>query len=636
MDEKELGLDQSITRRDFVHGAAFTLAAAAAGCGPSETQTPTTEEPVTAPDYDFELGPEWYGPGGTGDYANSHGNTPDLVRAAHEIRAGAPERAWSDALDDGGDYDLIVVGGGFAGLSAAHHFRRLNPGGRALVLDNHPIFGGEAKRNEFMVRGIRISGPQGSNDTGVLPATGEPDDYFTSLGIPRDLRYVQPDGAASDMRIPTDNYAFLYWQHDQFDVGHHFPGVEGASVKDFWNTGLESLPWPDPVKAAFAGARRLEVEGRQEGELGPWLDSMTVKHYYETVLGLPPEFTAYVDPILASIIGLGCDAISAWWGLHFELPGFRPPDRYADLDFHSFPGGNAGIARHFLKDLVPDGIGGGSSLDDVLFGSVAFDRLDRAENPVRLRLASTAVRVEHQGPAGSGQRVRVMYQRAGQYHVARGRMVVMASGGWVNRHIVRELPTGHRRAYETVGHSPVLVANVALSHWRFLERLGVSAAIWGGGFGFSANIRRPMEVGPESEPCHPDDPIVLTFYIPLYRPGMPLLEQGPAARGELLTTSFAEYERRIREQMVTLFSGAGFNPATDIAGIILNRWGHAYVNPGPGFMFGSGGQPAPPDVIREPIGRIAIGHSELQGHQNWVGAAAEGRRALETLLERYG
>ena len=506
MDNKALGLDRDITRRDFVHGAAFTLAAAAAGCSPSEREVPAPEEVTAPPEYDFELGPEWYGPGGTGDYAASHGNTPELVRAAHELRTGASERPWSEALDDGEEYDLIVVGGGFAGLSAAHHFRRLHPGGRALVLDNHPIFGGEAKRNEFMVRGIRISGPQGSNDTGILPATGDPDDYFTSLGIPRDLRYVEPDGAASDLRIPTDNYAFLYWQHDQFDVGHHFPGVEGASIKDFWRSGLESLPWRDPVKAAFAGARGLEAEGRQQGELGPWLDSMTVKFYYETVLGLPPEFTTYVDPILASIIGLGCDAISAWWGLHFELPGFRPPDRYADLDFHSFPGGNAGIARHFLKDLVPDGITGGPSLDEVLFGPVAFDRLDRAENPVSLRLGATAVRVEHQGPAGNGQRVRVMYQRDGQHHVARARMVVMASGGWVNRHIVSELPAGHRRAYETVGHSPVLVANVALNHWRFLERLGVSAAIWGAGSAFPPISVVPWTWGRSRSPAIPTTP----------------------------------------------------------------------------------------------------------------------------------
>ena len=100
----------------------------------------------------------------------------------------------------------------------------------------------------------------------------------------------------------------------------------------------------------------------------------------------------------------------------------------------------------------------------------------------------------------------------------------------------------------------------------------------------------------------------------------------------LLQASFRDLEREIREQMLRLFGDAGFDPAADIAGIVLNRWGHAYVNPGPGFMFGTNGSTPVPDVIRKPFGRIAIGHSELQGHQNWNGAAAEGRRAVEALL----
>ena len=109
-------------------------------------------------------------------------------------------------------------------------------------------------------------------------------------------------------------------------------------------------------------------------------------------------------------------------------------------------------------------------------------------------------------------------------------------------------------------------------------------------------------------------------------------EQGQLGRLELLNTPFRDMERRIREQMLRLFGEAGFDPARDIAGIILNRWGHAYVAPGPGFMFGVDGKTAAPDAIREPFGRIAIGHSELRGHQNWTGAAAEGRRAVEHLL----
>jgi hypothetical protein len=48
----------------------------------------------------------------------------------------------------------------------------------------------------------------------------------------------------------------------------------------------------------------------------------------------------------------------------------------------------------------------------------------------------------------------------------------------------------------------------------------------------------------------------------------------------MMGTSFVDYERRIREQFSEMFAPAGFDPGRDIAGIILNRWGHAYLNPG--------------------------------------------------------
>ena len=622
--DRELGIDREITRRDFIYGSSLLVGGALAGCNPTGDSAPAASQ-----DYGFTVGNDWYGPGGFGDYAESHGNTPELMRTAHDIRAGRFNASSASAADSGEVFDLVIVGGGFAGLSAAHHFHRLNPSGRALILDNHPIFGGEAKRNDFEVNGVHISGPQGSNDFAVQAKSGSPDDYFTALNLPREYEYAEPGGAAAGMRIPFDNYDYLHWHHDSFDVGHFFRDGNTPWVKDLWRTGLSDTPWSEQVQQAFRRLRQMQTAAPDGREIGPWLDSMTLKTCYEDVLGLPPEITSYYDPIMASIIGLGCDAIAAHWGRYFSLPGFVRPQDYDAVPLGSFPGGNAAIARHFVKNFNPDAIEG-SSFEEVLFGRLAFDELDRDGKPVRIRLKSTAVSVEQ-----SSDSVAVTYARDGELHRVTARTVVMASGGWVNRHVVRDLPDAYHRAYAAFMHSPVLVANVALTNWRFLERLGISAAIWSGGFGFTCNIRRPMVVGGQSQPLHPDEPIVLTFYAPIYKPGLPAKQQGIAGRAELLGTSFTGYERQIREQMTEMFSTGGFDPATDIAGIILNRWGHAYVNPGPGFRFGTNGKPAPPDVIREPLGRIAFGHSELRGHQYWSGAAGEGRRAIEALLDLH-
>ena len=82
-----------------------------------------------------------------------------------------------------------------------------------------------------------------------------------------------------------------------------------------------------------------------------------------------------------------------------------------------------------------------------------------------------------------------------------------------------------------------------------------------------------------------------------------------------------------------MFGASGFDARRDIAGIVLNRQGHAYVVQPPGFYFGKNGQPAPREVIREAVhGRITFAHSELHGSQVWQTATAEGQRAAEQIL----
>ena len=111
-----------------------------------------------------------------------------------------------------------------------------------------------------------------------------------------------------------------------------------------------------------------------------------------------------------------------------------------------------------------------------------------------------------------------------------------------------------------------------------------------GGFGYTCNIRNPMQVGGYQPPLDPEQPTILSFYTPFHRPGLPARAQVMQGRAELLTTSYPEYERRIHAQMLTLFGAAGFDPRRDVAGLILNRWGHAYSVPFPGFFGGASGR----------------------------------------------
>jgi spermidine dehydrogenase len=210
----------------------------------------------------------------------------------------------------------------------------------------------------------------------------------------------------------------------------------------------------------------------------------------------------------------------------------------------------------------------------------------------------------------------------------------MAGGGWITKHVVRDLDEGRRSAYEQFVYAPYMVANVALRNWRFLYKLGISSAVWFEGFGYELNVRKSATFGVDLPMVGPDFPTVLTLFVDFAKPGLPPPTQGHMGRAELLSTSFTDYERQIRQQMTEMFGPSGFDAKRDIAGIILNRFGHAFVIPQPGFFFGTDGKPPFRDALRNaPFGRIAFSHSDLAGNMDHREAFVESNRAIGQLLD---
>jgi spermidine dehydrogenase len=141
--------------------------------------------------------------------------------------------------------------------------------------------------------------------------------------------------------------------------------------------------------------------------------------------------------------------------------------------------------------------------------------------------------------------------------------------------------------------------------------------------------------GVDSPVVGPDLPTVLTFFVDFAKPGLPLAQQGSKGRAELLSTTYADYERQIREQLTDMFGASGFDAKRDIAGIVLNRFGHAFINPQPGFFFGLNNEPAARDILRAaPFGRIAFSHSDLSGAMDHRNAFLESNRAVGQLLDQ--
>lgn len=628
-----------ITRRDFVNGALVGSGAALlASCGPGRSSAEIPFAPSGSP---------WTGYGGVGDYASSNGNTEAVMDAAHGIRDLRYPDPSATAVDE--EVDLVIVGGGFSGMTAAYEFGRRAPAGSTcLLLDNHPVFGGEAKQNEFEVDGRRLTAPQGSNGS-VVPrenyvrgsfGDGYYDvftDYYREFGLPTQFELEPLAGGAERYNLTDYHFAPMYPGSEAgFATGYHFPGhgwAENPGQAAFSNT-----PWPAEVQKQiddFVQNRRQLPPEADHTEA--WLDTITYADLLDK-LGYGTEVRRYIDPYIAvGNFGVGSNAISAYAAHRMRLPGTAIRSKAedtaepADIGLVSFPGGNTVFIRAMLQRMIPESIGGDGGVASIASAPIDFASLDRGGAPLRIRLGATAIDVRHEGDPANAEHAVVTYVRDGKFRRVRTKAVVMGSGGWVNRNIVADLGDSHRAAYTEFRHAPVMVANVALRHWRFIDKIGFTNMRSFGGLGWQTSVRRNVALG-DTRPFTPDDPTILTFYIPFLQPELPAAAQGSAARMRLFSTSYVDFEKQLRDQLTAMFGEAGFDARRDIAGIILNRWGHAYCAPQPGFYFGTNDQPPPPDVIRRPHGRIVFAHSELLGAMSMAHSMHEAHRAIGQVM----
>jgi spermidine dehydrogenase len=616
--DKALGMDQKICRRDFLNSTLLASGSVLLGS--------LSPRQLLARD-------EWTGYGGVGDYANSNGNTYDVMSAGHQIRNHVFGSLPAETIDTGEVFDCVVVGGGISGLAAALFFKKYaGPELTCLVLEDHPIFGGEAKRNEFIVDGERIMGPQGSDHFQVPYPHSFIARFYDSIGLDlRDFKYQSWKSSSPEIPLGT---SFEDMQSPYgFFFGAKFGQKLGMWLINPWKKNLEGAPIPASMRSELLRYRKERKGGLPFDYPGDAksrrLDSMTIKQYLMETYGLSGET---IDTFMAdegSGFGAGPDGVSAYCMYAFDA------ERPLNDQTHSFPGGNAGVARQMVKTLLPQSISGPRTLAAVCRNKINFPVLDRPGQPSRIRLGSTVVWVKHEGNPATAEFLTVAYTRGGNVYRLKARSAVMAGGCWTSKHIVRDLPSLQRLAYDQFYRSPCLMANVAVRNWRFLYKLGISGCQWFEGFGSFTAVRKVPTFSTDNKTIGPDSPVVLTLKVIYPHPGLPLQEQGNLGRAQLLSTSFREYEQKIREQLTEMFSRTGFDPQRDIAGIVLNRWGHAYVSPQPGFFFGKDGNPAPRDILRAaPFGRIAFANTELSGAPDHRTAIGEAHRAVSQLLNQ--
>ncbi|UCC50132.1 MAG: hypothetical protein JSV68_13555 [Anaerolineaceae bacterium] len=210
------------------------------------------------------------------------------------------------------------------------------------------------------------------------------------------------------------------------------------------------------------------------------------------------------------------------------------------------------------------------------------------------------------------------------------------------RNIVSDMPQEQKDAYDRFHYSAYMVANVWINNSRALDKLnfGYSGGIWDPRIANCLTIADGITEAGNDPNRDPERPNCITMWCPQLPD--PEFEgdyeaQSRRAREDMLGKSFEDYEILIRQELLDVFGDVGFDPAEDIEGIAINRWGHAEIICYPGFAFGSGSSDEPTPGVpifdaAQRFGRIAFAHTDLNGIADNQGTTRVSRRAVNDLL----
>jgi spermidine dehydrogenase len=580
------------------------------------------------------------------------GSHPGSFENAHALRDGD---FWSQRLkqeDTGEHYDLVIVGGGISGLSAAHFYRAARPNARILILDNHDDFGGHAKRNEFHLGGkLQLMNGGTLEIDSPRPYSKVADGLLKELGIDPPALSAACDqvglypGLGMSRGVFFDKETF---GEDRMVTGA--PARRGGTPRDWAafaaRTPLDAAAQADVVR--INTGTEDYMPGLGSAQKKDALSRMSYRDYLAKLVKAGPGALAMYQSATQGEWGVGIDAVSALdcWG--FGMPGFDglrlapgsaprmgyTPAGYADggsYTFH-FPDGNATIARLLVRSLIPDAVPG---LDcrDVIGARVDYGRLDRPDGAVRIRLSSIVVRARNIGDPGASTGVEVAYVRGGRVFTVRARDCVLASWNMMIPYLCPELPEAQKAALHSLLKTPLVYTSVALTNWTAFHKLGVAGFQAPGGYHTYAVLNPAVDIGAVTAQRSPVKPILVHMVRTPCQPGLPEHEQNNAGRAELLATPFATFERNIREQLGRALAAGGFDPARDITAITVNRWPHGYAPEFNPLWEPDLPEAQQPNVVgRARFGRITIANSDAGRAAYTDSAINQAHRAVGELL----
>ena len=614
-----------ITRRDFLNGVAITLAA---GMTPLQILQ-------AAPDG------RYYPPALTG----LRGSHVGSFEVAHQM--GWEKKVFdTEKLPINETYDLVVVGGGLSGLSAAWFYREKHPKAKILILENHDDFGGHAKRNEFQAGGRMIIGYGGSEAfqspnhlyskevNGLLKKLGVNIKRFETAF---DRQFYPGMGLSRGVFFDKENFG-----EDKLVTGDPTPMVaddvapdqlNARSIRDF----IHDFPLPEADRLALIElhtAPKDYLPGKTAEEKADYLAATSYRDFLLKDVGLSEGAVKYFQSRTNDFMALSIDAVASADAYSVGFPGFAgmnlapiSEEAAAEMEepyIYHFPDGNASLARLLVRSLIP-GVAPGHTMDDIVLAPFDYARLDQPTSAVRLRLNSTAVSVRNVGDG-----VHIGYSRGGQLAQVRGKRCILACYNMMIPYLLKDLPATQAHALSQNVKYPLVYTKVVIRNWQSFQKLGVHE-IYAATQPYSRiKLDYPVSMGGYDHPRDPTQPIGLHMvYVPTSpNSGMNARDQARAGRGRLYGQTFEQLEAQLRDQLQRMLGPGGFQHETDILAITVNRWSHGYASFSNSLFDDADESEAWMNLARKPVGHVSIANSDAAWSAYAHAAIDEAYRAV--------
>jgi hypothetical protein len=309
---------------------------------------------------------------------------------------------------------VVIVGGGIAGLAAANALRDLNP----IVLEQSTQFGGNAKGErwgdlEYGIGSAYIADPD----------AGSPlDKLLAELGLRERTRLNDP---AEEGVVLTDKVVPAFWKG----------GTDPARAAEFIRVRKQLIELGHEAYPAIP-PRNAEEMARVEA-----LDRMSFAQWARKNLGkLHPHVEELFHEYCEDAFACRYDEVSAAQAINFIIPDL--------VGVLALPGGNGAISEALYKKLSRE-----LKTGSLRAGSFVAD----------VALNSEGVRVAYEDPEGNLRSIQA-------------RACVVAAPKFIAARVVRDMPKNQHHAVAKLRYRAFLVANVlvkgvARSPWLGMFRL---------------------------------------------------------------------------------------------------------------------------------------------------------------------